>query len=156
MLDKTERQRIVRNLISKESIQSQEELQAKVAELGVKATQATLSRDLRELGVVKKHVPGKGYAYVPAEDDSSRKGDSAVAKGIASIEFSGLFCVIKTRPGYANFVAALIDAGNLNEIAGTIAGDDTVMMVVRQGYRNSRVLDSLESVIPGIEEKLLA
>ena len=156
MLDKTERQRIVLNLISRESIQSQEELQAKVAELGVMATQATLSRDLRELGVVKKHVPGKGYAYVAVSDGSDSPGEPSVAKGVTSIEFSASFCVIKTRPGYASFVAALIDAGNLREIAGTLAGDDTIMMVVRQGFQNYRVLESLGSVIPGIEEKLLA
>jgi arginine repressor len=97
MIDKTERQRIIRSLISRENVQSQEELQAKVGELGIKATQATLSRDLRELGIVKRHVPGKGYSYVVANDDPGRVAATSGAGGIDSIEFLGTFCVIRTR-----------------------------------------------------------
>lgn len=156
MIDKTERQRIIRSLISRENVQSQEELQAKVGELGIKATQATLSRDLRELGIVKRHVSGKGYSYVVANDDPGRMAATSGAGGIDSIEFLGTFCVIRTRPGYANFIASLIDAASLREVAGTIAGDDTLLLISRPLYKNTQVLDSLGAVIPGIEEKIIA
>lgn len=156
MVDKVERQRIIRNLIARQSIQSQEELQAKVGELGVRATQATLSRDLRELGIVKRHVPGKGYSYVVANDDPGRVVAASGANGIDSIEFLGSFGIVRTRPGYANFIASLIDAASLREVAGTIAGDDTLLLIIRPVYRNTQVLDSLGTVIPGIEEKIIA
>ncbi len=156
MIDKTERQRIIRSLISRENVQSQEELQAKVGDLGIRATQATLSRDLRELGIVKRHVPGKGYSYVLPNDDPGRTAASSMAGGVDSIEFLGTFCVIRTRPGYANFLASMIDSANLREVAGTIAGDDTLLLIARPLYKNTQVLDSLGAVIPGIEEKIIA
>ena len=156
MIDKAERQRIIRSLISTEDVQSQEVLQAKVRELGIKATQATLSRDLRDLGIVKRHVPGKGYSYVFTNNDPGRMAVASGAGGIDTVEFLGTSCVIRTRPGYANFIASMIDSARLREVAGTIAGDDTILLVLRPLYENARVLESLEAVIPGIKEKMIS
>ncbi len=152
-MDKKSRQRIIRDVISKEAIQSQEELQARVASFGVAATQATLSRDLKELGVTKQHLPGTGYKYVL--NKSVNNGGTGGVSGVVSIEFLGTQAVIRTIPGYAGAVASQIDAAALREVAGTIAGDDTVLLMLRPSYKKAGVLHSLASVIPDIEVKVL-
>ena len=74
------------------------------------------------------------------------------AEGIQSIEFSGSLAVIKTRPGFASVVGAILDASHIDSLMGTIAGDDTVLLVLRDIYTRSEVLDSLSQVLPGIAQ----
>lgn len=151
-MDKKERQNIIRSVILKEAIQSQEELQAKIASFGVAVTQATLSRDLKELGVIKQHSAGSGYRYVLNEQ---ARNASPAASGVRSIEFTASLAVIKTNPGFAGAIASQIDAAPFKEVAGSIAGDDTIILALRTPFKQAQVLRSLSSIISDIEYKIL-
>ncbi len=140
-MDKKSRQAILLSILSQEAISSQEELQEKALRQGIKATQATLSRDLREMGVSKQPVPGKGVIYTPQASILAAK------QSVGSIEFAAGLAVLKTAPGYAPAVASRIDHSKLPAIAGTIAGDDTVLLAIRSGYEQKDVINNLSTTI---------
>jgi transcriptional regulator of arginine metabolism len=149
-MDKTARQNLVREIVLGGNVASQEELTSLLASRGVNVTQATLSRDLREMRIVKTHGAG-GYFYrVQNNAQSFHSYDSS----IVSIEFSGQMCVIRTRPGFASAVAAAVDSIPMEEIMGTIAGDDTIFVMLREGYDAHKVLGSMEANIPDLQNKL--
>ena len=136
-------------IISQETIYSQEELQEKLRKQGIVTTQATLSRDLKALRILK--VPGEGYR-LPQPGSRFTSGPTPVS--IVSLEFSGQFAVMKTQPGFASAAAVLIDHHPSRPILGTIAGDDTVLLILRQGYSSAQALEVLEKVIPDIKTHL--
>lgn len=153
MYDKTSRQNTIKELVKAGMVHSQEELQELLNERGFAATQATLSRDMKSLGIVKMHDPEFGYSYrLPYGSVNGVSGmpNSISSDGVLSIEFSGSLAVIKTRPGFANVVGAILDASHVAALMGTIAGDDTVLLVLRDAYTRADVLDSLAQVLPGI------
>lgn len=155
--EKLDRQRIIRELIRNGRIANQEELSFKLQELGLIVAQATLSRDIKEMQISKLH-DDEGYYYSLARPAFVRKGGSLAmdsSDSILSIEFSGVMAVIKTRPGYANMVAAIIDSGEIEEIAGTIAGDDTILIVIREGSTREDLLKSLGKLFHQIGKKRL-
>ena len=154
MKGKTERQRIIREVIEENRIASQEELAAILEKKGLDVAQATLSRDIKELKISKLHDE-TGYYYSLSRPSSPRSLETTInsSESIESIEFSGPFAVIKTRPGHANMVAVIIDSGSLKEIAGTIAGDDTILVVTREGYAKNDVLRSLGKIFRQLESK---
>lgn len=153
MYDKNSRQNTIKELVKAGLVHSQEELQELLNERGFAATQATLSRDMKALGIVKMHDPDYGYSYRmpygPGNNVSPAPGIIS-AEGIQSIEFSGNLAVIKTRPGYASVIAAILDSSHLTSVMGTVAGDDTVLLVIRDGFIRSEVVESLSQVLPGI------
>jgi len=154
---KTDRLRAIRRLISEKDIKSQDELQVLLEENGFTVTQATLSRDFKELGVLKVHDYTRGYIYRLPGDDTRvlTPAPGMVAnEGVRSIEFSSSFAVIKTHPGFASAVATIIDHNANHEIVGTLAGDDTVLLIIREGCDRERVLSSVSSFISGIKTKL--
>lgn len=133
MSKKTNRLTAMRDIISKHSVSSQEELLGKLKDIGIDATQSTLSRDIKELGAIKVPHPEKGYAYMMPEllqSDPNDKIPSHVIDNIVNIAFSGNLAVIKTKPGYANAIAILIDNIDYPFIVGTIAGDDNIFIVM--------------------------
>ena len=136
MRNKTKRLLTIRKLIESELISSQEELLFRLKEMNVEATQSTLSRDLKFMKVAK--IPHK------------EKVSAIITDTILSIDFSGNMAVIKTLPGYANAVTVLIDSENYFEILGTIAGDDTIFIVMREGVSRSELIEALTSVHPAI------
>lgn len=150
MRNKTKRLIAIRKLIESERISSQEDLLHKLKEIGVEATQSTLSRDLKSLKVGKIPDEEKGYIYVVPgnlqNDQKEEKVAALLTDAIVSIEFSGNMAVIKTLPGYANSVTVLIDNENYFEILGTIAGDDTIMMVLREGVTRLELVNALTSI----------
>jgi len=153
MYDKNSRQNTIKELVKAGMVHSQEELQELLNERGFAATQATLSRDMKALGIVKMHDPEYGYSYrMPYAQSNGVSSTPNIisAEGIQSIEFSGSLAVIKTRPGFANVVGAILDASHVPSLMGTIAGDDTVLLVLRDIYTRSEVLESLSEVLPGI------
>ena len=154
MKGKTERQRIIREVIRENRIASQKELAAILEKRGLDVAQATLSRDIKELKISKLHDE-TGYYYSLSRPSSARSLETTInsSESIESIEFSGSFAVIKTRPGHANMVAVIIDSGSLKEIAGTIAGDDTILVVTREGYTKNDVLKSLGKIFRQLESK---
>ena len=158
MYDKKSRQNTIRELVTAGMVHSQEELQELLSERGFAATQATLSRDMKEIGVVKMHDPEYGYSYrIPfqGEHPQSRMHQAASLDGVVSIEFSSSLAVIKTRPGFANVIAAIIDAAGHDTLMGTIAGDDAVLLALRERFSRDEVLASLSQVLPGIQNKLI-
>ena len=146
MYDKNSRQNTIKELVKAGLVHSQEELQELLNERGFAATQATLSRDMKALGIVKMHDPDYGYSYRMPYGP----GNSVSAEGIQSIEFSGNLAVIKTRPGYASVIGAILDSSHIPSVMGTVAGDDTVLLVIRDGFTRSEVVESLSQVLPGI------
>ena len=153
MRNKTKRLLTIRKLIESELISSQEELLFRLKEMNVEATQSTLSRDLKFMKVAKIPHKEKGYIYVIPESIQNEQREekvSAITYTILRIDFSGNMAVIKTLPGYANAVTVLIDSENYFEILGTIAGDDTIFIVMREGVSRSELIEALTSVHPAI------
>ncbi len=153
MRNKTKRLLTIRKLIESELISSQEELLFRLREMGVEATQSTLSRDLKFMKVAKIPHKEKGYIYIIPEninEQREEKVSSILTDTILSIDFSGNLAVVKTLPGYANAVSVLIDSENYFEILGTVAGDDTIFIVMREGVSRSELVDALTSVHPDI------
>ena len=145
-------------LISSMELGSQEEVLQALEKEGFKLTQATLSRDLKQLKVAKAASMNGKYVYVlPNETMYKRisKPRSAqemlMTPGFISINFSGNMGVIKTRPGYASSIAYNIDDNDIPGIMGTIAGDDTIFIVIKEGTAYEDVIDGLGMVIPNIK-----
>ena len=127
---------------------------------GYSITQATLSRDLKQLNVGKRPDGKGGYFYVlpPAgkgAGDSESDLVSSLLRGFLFMEFSGNLGVIRTLPGYSNSVAYGLDNLGLGEILGTIAGDDTILLIPRDGITRRRLIRALVTRIPGIKDKVV-
>ena len=146
MRNKTKRLLAIRKLIENEQICSQEELLFRLKELNVEATQSTLSRDLKFMRVAKIPHKDKGYIYIIPDsiqnEQTDEKASTIVTDAISSIDFSGNIAVMKTLPGYAKAVTVLIDNENYFEVLGTIGGDDTVLIVMREGVTHNELLDA--------------
>ena len=153
MKNKSERLLQIRKLIASEKISSQEEMLSLLKEKGFSMTQATLSRDLKYLRVSKVHDEEKGYIYFLSEMEQPEgytPWSGFLIEGFVSLEFAQGLGIMKTLPGYANSIGSAIDSMNLHEIAGTIAGDDTIVLIPRDGSRKTDIVSQLARVIPGI------
>jgi transcriptional regulator of arginine metabolism len=135
------RQARIVELVSSMGVRSQTELAKMLAGEGIEVTQATLSRDLDELGAVKlRGVDGGAPVYVIPEDGSPVRGVQGgtsrlgrlLAELLVSADFSANLTVLRTPPGAAQFLASAIDRAAMYEVVGTIAGDDTVMVIARE------------------------
>ena len=147
---KTKRQRKIIELITNYDIETQEELAAKLVENGFNVTQATLSRDIRELNLTKiATIGGKQKYAVQSSSDivSNSKYMRVLNDGIITMDTAGNILVVKTVSGMAMAVAAALDAMQIKEILGCIAGDDTIMCVVKHAEETDRVKEHIESFI---------
>ena len=154
---KNSRLEALRLIISSQQLGSQDELLAALQKEGFKLTQATLSRDLKQLKVAKAASMSGNYVYVlPNETMYKRVStpnsirEMLKVPGFISINFSGNMGVIKTRPGYASSIAWNIDNSDIPEIIGTIAGDDTIFIVIKEGVRHQEVSEALSDVVPNM------
>ena len=161
MKNRSQRIQLIKTIISEEVISSQDELQIRLQERGCDVTQATLSRDLKSMHVIKVNDEQNRYSYRLAGNtltESQRTSEvlqrDYMADGVVGIEFSANLGVIKTLPGYANSVAILIDKVNPYEILGTVAGDDTILLILREGVGRSDVIQVLKSIMPKLESKI--
>lgn len=156
MGERHERLSVVKQLIKNNRIDNQDTLLEMLKAEGHVVTQATLSRDLKILKVSKVSDGWTGYYYsMPDEDfhsESEKSYIQDVRRGIISIEFSGMIGVIKTRPGHASSVCFALDVLALPEILGTIAGDDTIFTILREGNTKEDLLESFKTRIPDIKE----
>ena len=155
---KNNRLEALRMIISSQQLGSQEELLNALQNEGYKLTQATLSRDLKQLKVAKAASMSGNYVYVlPNETMYKRVSTPQQVRemmqvpGFVSINFSSNMGVIKTRPGYASSIAWNIDNSDIPQILGTIAGDDTIFIVIKQGYSEKEVIDALSEVVPNMK-----
>ena len=132
---KTKRQEKIVEIVSQNEIGTQEELIDALRAAGCNVTQATVSRDIRDLKLVKIPTGHGEYKYLlPKQNESSssvRFFNNALAESIVSVDYACNNVVIKTYPGLANAVATGIDALQVNDILGCVAGDDTIIMVLR-------------------------
>jgi transcriptional regulator of arginine metabolism len=156
-MQKGKRLLVIEKLLSEEIISSQEMLLKKLKGKGINCTQATLSRNLRQIGAGRITDGKGGYRYslpegvknpVPA---NSRLQVLPVIQNIVNAK--GLL-VIKTLPGNASNTAIYIDNTLRYEIAGTIAGDDTILIIPRDGITNHQIHACLEIILPGIHEQI--
>ncbi len=135
---RSRRLRALAELLRQGDIASQEEATERLAALGYAVTQATVSRDLEQLGAVKVKRGGTlAYALpdqIAASDWSAGRLERILKEWVLSIEAAGPLIVIRTPPGSAHLVASAIDQSDLPEIAGTVSGDDTMFIAVRDGY----------------------
>lgn len=155
---KYQRLALLKQLIGSNKASSQEDLLSLLAGHGLPVTQATLSRDLKELKAAKIPDGMGGYHYRLAETQGTAPratGQIHIVDDIRTIEFSGQMCVIHTLPGYANMVAAVIDNGIQSGIMGTIAGDDTVLVILKSGTGHDVILNMIENVLPGVGKRLV-
>ena len=142
-------------ILAEQQVRSQAELAGALERAGVRVTQATLSRDLDELGAVKLRSPDGGLpVYVVPEDGSpitARTADDEPPHRLArllgellvSAEASGNVVVLRTPPGASNFLASALDRARLPEVLGTVAGDDTILVVARDPHGGNRLADDL-------------
>jgi transcriptional regulator of arginine metabolism len=153
MKNKLKRLQEIKEIISTSYISNQEDLLHILSERGYEFTQATLSRDLKQLKVVKSPTAG-GYRYIlPERKNSTKTNDSGhnfAVGGFLSITFSGFMAVVKTRPGYASSLAYEIDEKAQNEVLGTVAGEDTIFLVLDENVKRETVIKALSSFIPNI------
>lgn len=157
MRKKNDRIEMLKLLISSNELGSQEEVLQALAREGFNVTQATLSRDFKQLKVAKAASMNGKYVYVLPNETMYRRVPSprTVAEmmhlpGFLSINFSSNMGVIRTRPGYASSIAYNIDNSHIDEILGTIAGDDTIFIVVKEGVSQQQVILKLSDVIQGM------
>lgn len=151
MNQKTQRLSIIRKIIRTEFISSQEELIARLEACGVQITQSTLSRDLKFMHVAKVPHKEKGYIYVlPNNMRSDVSISTNITDNITDIAFSGNMCVITTKPGYASAVSVPIDSKGINEILGTIAGDNTILLILREGFDMESLMHQLYMLFPSL------
>ncbi len=159
MKEKNSRIETLKMLISSKELGSQEEVLKALQKEGFKLTQATLSRDLKQLKVAKAASMNGKYVYVlPNETMYKRVSSTQSARemlatpGYVSLNFSGNMGVLKTRPGYASLIAYNIDNADIPQILGTIAGDDTIFITLKENTVREQVIEALANVVPGIEK----
>ena len=152
------RLRTLADLLRGGTLASQEEATERLGELGFAVTQATVSRDLEQLGAVKVKRGGiLSYALpdqIGGADWSTGRLERILTEWALSIEAAGQLIVIKTPPGSAHLVASAIDHSGLPEIAGTVSGDDTLFLAVRDGVAIPALLRRFEALMGQQKEKI--
>jgi len=153
---RSERLHEIRSIINTNKIHRQEELLSLLVNRGFDTTQATLSRDLRELKVGKIHDVHYGSIYFIPDEVFLLDGETKPPiQGLVSLEFSANMAVLKTLPGFANSVAVKLDEKKVPEIIGTIAGNDTILMIVKEDVSRESVINSLGSHFPELLEIII-
>ncbi len=156
MKERTTRLKAIKKLIKNNRVKSQEELLGHLLTEGFEVTQATLSRDLKLLKVGKLSDGHAGYVYtLPGEDEKGENEELFVQdflRGYVSIEWNATTVVIKTFSGQANSVANALDSLNLEEILGTVAGDNCIFASLREGISGEQFIKVLKKHIPNLDD----
>jgi transcriptional regulator of arginine metabolism len=155
-LSKSQRQRMIADWLRDHRVGSQEEVVARLSFAGVAATQATVSRDLDELGAVKLRRDGSIRYVIPDQADPAHAAsqlDRLLGEWVDAIIPAGNLLVVRTPPGSANLVANAIDCAGVIDIAGTIAGDDTIFVALAEGVDAHAAADRLRARRNGTEPR---
>ena len=147
---RTGRQLKLIEIINKNEIETQEALAEALRNEGYLVTQATVSRDIKGLGLIKVMTPNKTYKYAqPAstEQKSSGKMLNLFRECVISIDYAGHLIVIKTVSGGANSAATLVDKLNFPEVMGCVAGDDTILVVIKDQQKIVPIVEKLKSLL---------
>lgn len=141
------------DIIETYEIETQDELADKLRELGMDVTQATISRDIKELRLVKVLTSGGKYRYSVMNSDTGNMNDRLlviIKEAFVSSDYANNILIIKTRPGMAQAVAASLDGLGWNDIVGTIAGDDTIMIVCRAEKIAEDLMEKFTRMVRGV------
>ncbi|MBQ7443642.1 MAG: arginine repressor [Bacteroidaceae bacterium] len=156
--DKSTRLEVIKMIVTSQELATQDELLRELAKAGFPLTQATLSRDLRKLGITKGLNDEQRYVYLmPGQRRYQRVSDTHMTvhninrMGVVSVKFTGNLCVVKTPPGHAAHVAYDIDHAELPEVVGTIAGDDTIFIALTEGADRRLLLDHISELVPRVQ-----
>ncbi len=147
---KNARQKMIIELITKYEIETQEELASYLEKEGFRVTQATISRDLRELKLTKLTAADGKQKYTLMQDHTPGINDKylrVLREGFVSMDMAQNILVVKTVSGMAMAVAAAIDAMHWAEVAGCIAGDDTIMCAIRSAEDTIQVMDKIQKIV---------
>ncbi len=147
---KIDRHARILELISQYDIETQEELVEHLNREGLKVTQATISRDIRALGLTKVQAGAGKQKYAPVQTGTAEMNDKylrVLRDGFVSMEMAQNILVVKTVSGMAMAVAAAIDAMHWPQVAGCIAGDDTIMCAVKSAKETPEVMDQIRRIV---------
>ncbi len=145
----------IRKIIRSELIGSQEELIKRLHECGLDVTQSTLSRDLKYMHVAKVPNRHKGYIYVlPNAENHDLDVSANISENITRLNFSGNLAVMRTKPGYASAISVPIDILDHPDILGTIAGDNTILIILREEADREEITEALLRIFPQLSNIL--
>lgn len=148
---KNQRQAKIMEIISNRNVETQEQLLSLLQQEGFRATQATISRDIKELRIVKELTNLGTYRYTTSAGESngtfSARLNTIFRECVTSLDYAQNIIVIRTLPGLASAAASAIDSMDMNKIVGTLAGDDTVMVVVRDNNAAAAFCGEIKSLI---------
>ncbi len=132
---KNDRQALILEIISQEDIETQEQLLSRLKERGIRSTQATISRDIKQLHLIKEPMGQGVYKYAPSGNrarlNQVEKLRTIFRESIVSVDYAQNIVVIKTMPGLANGACSALDSMEMSDIVGSLAGDDTALLVMR-------------------------
>ena len=153
-MSKTQRQYLLTKMLTNDLVTNQEQLVVLLAEAGIVATQATVSRDLGDLGAIKIRVAGGESVYAIPEQPADRLAPEShlprvMGEWVADIGHSGNIAVLHTPPGSAHVVASAIDRAGYEEILGTVAGDDTILVVAAGEFTGKCLARKFQALIDG-------
>ncbi|MDR3273701.1 MAG: ArgR family transcriptional regulator [Flavobacteriaceae bacterium] len=152
MKGKKYRHRAIKAILSQKDITSQDDLMRALENSNFQVAQATLSRDIRELKILK--VPNEKGVYVYKNTDLETPASEEMPLlnfGCLGVIFSGNIAVMKTRPGYAMSIASEIDRNNAQEIIGTVAGDDTIILIIKENIPRKKIVSILSKFTTNIQ-----
>ena len=148
---KSQRQEKILSIIQNHTVTTQEELQSYLSQAGFDATQATISRDIKELRLIKTLSSTGSYYYttsVQKEPEAAALNiDFVFLESIRSVDFAGNFVVVKCYSGMANAVCVAVDNGSWEGLAGTIAGDDTIFLLLRTQRQAEEFAEFLKDTV---------
>lgn len=148
---KSQRQAKIMEIIANRNVETQEQLLAELQKAGFRGTQATISRDIKELRIVKELTSLGTYRYTPATDEVSgsfsARLNTIFRECVTSFDYAQNIIVIRTMPGLASAAGSAIDAMNLSVVVGTLAGDDTVMVVMRDNNAAAAFCGEIKSLL---------
>jgi transcriptional regulator of arginine metabolism len=152
MTTKFDRQGAILRLVQEHRVSTQEELAEALRQEGLEAVQATISRDIAQLGLVKvRDQAGRLVYALPGASDLDRLSEltSALRRWAVSLDSSGNLLVVHTPPGHANALARAIDQARLPDVLGTIAGDDTITVIARESLQGAAIERELRHHLEG-------
>lgn len=158
--NKTRRLEVLRLILTSKESATQEAILTELVKAGFNVTQATLSRDLHALKAVKVTCDKGGYSYVLPENPRYRRViEPAVIpeylkslNGSVDLIFSQNIAVVRTRPGYAGVLASNIDMEKMDSVAGTVAGDDTIMVVLKEDASREKFMEEFSKIAPAFNK----
>lgn len=156
-ITKNDRLAALRLIITNHELSNQDEVLRALARQGIQATQTMISRDMKQLKIAKAANSDGKYVYALPNETAYKRihrpqpaVDIPPVVGFKAIQFSGNMAVIRTRPGFASSIASSIDGAALKNVIGTIAGDDTIFLVIAEGATHLEVVDELAAIIPEV------